>query len=203
MNPGTTAATTNAATPAAERSIVIRIKRQADPQKPSHWEEFRVPVRPNMNVISVLQWIAAHPVTVDGKATTTPVWDSGCLEEVCGICTMLVNGHVRQSCSALVKELEQPITLEPMTKFPVRRDLVIDRQRLFDHYRRVQAWIPIDGTYALGPGPRMDERDREEGYWLSRCMSCACCIEACPQVTPGQDEETGFMGAAPITWAPA
>ena len=58
-----------------------------------------------MNIISCLQYIAAHPVTTDGKQTTPPVWDSGCLEEVCGACTMLINGRTRQSCSALVDKL--------------------------------------------------------------------------------------------------
>jgi succinate dehydrogenase / fumarate reductase iron-sulfur subunit len=182
-------------------TVRLRVKRQDGPQTRSYWQPFEVPERPNMNVIECLMEIRRNPVDAEGRRTTPVAWAMSCLEEVCGICTMLVNGHVRQSCSALIKDLERPITLEPMTKFPVRRDLVVDRQRLFDHYRRVEAWIPIDGTYALGPGPRMDERDREEGYWLSRCMSCACCIEACPQVNAADGEDTIFMGAAPITWA--
>src|SRR5215475_9173835 len=105
--------------PASSDKILIRIRRQDGPDKPSRWEEFAVPHRPNLNVIACLQWIAAHPTTTDGKATTPIVYDSGCLEEVCGACTMVVNGHVRQSCSALVDNLPQPITLEPMSKFPL------------------------------------------------------------------------------------
>ena len=101
----------------AAGNVIVRIRRQDAPDKPetARWEEFAVPRRPNMNVISCLQWIAANPVTTDGRATTTPVWDSGCLEEVCGACTMLINGKTRQSCSALVDKLEEPITLEPMS----------------------------------------------------------------------------------------
>src|ERR1044071_2587173 len=93
-----------------QRNITIRIRRQDGPDKPSRWEEFSVPHVPNMNIISCLQYIAAHPTTVDGTATTPPAWDAGCLEEVCGACTMLKNGVCRQSCSALVDKLEQPIT---------------------------------------------------------------------------------------------
>ena len=37
-----------------------------------------------------------------------------CLEEVCGACSMVINGTARQSCSAIVDQLEQPIKLEPM-----------------------------------------------------------------------------------------
>ena len=62
--------------------VVIRIKRQDKPDSQPYWESFEVPRRPNMNIISALQYIAANPKTTDGKETTPPVWDSGCLEEV-------------------------------------------------------------------------------------------------------------------------
>ena len=42
-----------------------------------------------------------------------------CLEEVCGACSMVINGRARQACSAIVDQLEQPIRLEPMSTFPV------------------------------------------------------------------------------------
>jgi succinate dehydrogenase / fumarate reductase iron-sulfur subunit len=134
-------------------------------------------------------------VTADGTPTTPVVYDSGCLEEVCGACTMLVNGKVRQACSALVDKLArpgEPITLEPMTKFPVVRDLLPDRRRLFDDLKRAKCWVPIDGTYDLGPGPAVSQRLQEERYPLSRCISCGCCLEACPQYTPANQ----FVGAA-------
>jgi len=196
MNPTTTTATSQPNTGSSSKPpIVIRIKRQDGPDKPSRWEEFSVPYRANMNIISCLQWIAAHPMTSDGKPTPAPVWDSGCLEEVCGACTMVINGKVRQSCSALVDKLEQPITLEPMTKFPLVRDLWVDRSRLFNDLKKVKAWVPIDGTYDLGAGPAISQELQEERYPLSRCISCGCCLEACPQYTPSNH----FVGAAVIS----
>ena len=45
-----------------------------------------------------------------------------CLEEVCGACSMVINGRPRQSCSTLVDQLTEPIKLEPMKTFPVIRD---------------------------------------------------------------------------------
>ncbi len=179
-------------------NVTIRIKRQDGPGKQPYWQTFEVPRRPNMNIISCLQYIAANPTTVDGQSTTPPVWDSGCLEEVCGACSMLINGHVRQSCSALVDRLSpdgDPITLEPMTKFPVVRDLWVDRSRFFNDLKRVKAWVPIDGTYDLGPGPKVSQETQETAYPLSRCMSCGCCLEACPQYTPSNH----FVGAAVIS----
>jgi succinate dehydrogenase / fumarate reductase iron-sulfur subunit len=180
--------------------VTIRIRRQDGPGRLPRWEEFSVPHRRNMNVISCLQWIAAHPITTGGRQTTTPVWESGCLEEVCGACTMLINGKTRQACSALVDKLgspADPITLEPLSKFSLVRDLWVDRQRLFNDLKRIKAWVPIDGTYDLGEGPPISRDLNEDRYPLSRCISCACCLEACPQYTP----VTKFVGAAIISQA--
>ncbi len=176
-------------------SIELRIRRQDTPSGPPRWEEFSLPWQPNMNVISCLMEIRKRPVTRQGTPTTPVAWESSCLEEVCGACTMRVNGVPRQSCAALVDRLpEGTITLEPLTKYPVVRDLIVDRQPMFDALARVKAWIPIDGTHDLGPGPRMPEAEREAAYAFSRCMTCGCCMEACPQY----NERSDFIGPAPI-----
>ena len=97
--------------------------------------------------------------------------------------------------AALVDKLEQPIRLEPFSKFPVVRDLSVDRNVLFENLKAVKAWVPVDGTYDLGSGPRMSPEVQEEMYPLSRCISCCCCMEACPQF----NDNTGFVGAATIS----
>jgi succinate dehydrogenase / fumarate reductase iron-sulfur subunit len=165
-------------------TVEIRIRRRESPDAPQYWETFEIPYRRNLNVISCLMEIQKNPVTKEGKQTTPPVWHMNCLEQVCGICTMVINGKVRQSCSALVDHLleDKPyITLEPMSKFPNVRDLVVDRSQMFNHLKRVHAWIEIDGSYDLGPGPRMSQDEVSERYAYSRCMTCGCCLEACPQ----------------------
>jgi succinate dehydrogenase / fumarate reductase iron-sulfur subunit len=179
----------------ATTRVVLRIKRQDGPTAPSRWEEFHLPYKPRMNVISALMDIRRNPVTVDGKKTTPIFWDCNCLEEVCGACSMSINGRVRQACSALIDQLVQPIVLEPMIKFPLVRDLMVDRRRMFEALKRVRAWIPLDGTYNLGSGPRVDPETGAVAYSLSRCMTCGCCLEVCPQVTP----TSAFMGAAAIS----
>lgn len=195
-----------AATP--DRTVTFRIKRCDGPGKPSRWEDFKVQVPKNANVISCLQQIAANPVTADGKSVTPVVWDAGCLEEVCGACTMVINGKVRQSCSCLIDEYApgdgDVLTLEPMTKFPVVRDLWVDRSRLFHNLARVKAWVPIDGTYHLGAGPKETPASQATHYVLSTCMSCGCCLEACPQFNLEEDAskwDTSFVGAHAISQA--
>jgi succinate dehydrogenase / fumarate reductase iron-sulfur subunit len=134
---------------------------------------------------------------------------------------MVINGKVRQSCSALVDRLLEEngteIELRPMSKFPVIRDLLVDRSRLFNDLKRVKAWVPVDSYYDMGPGPRQSREQQEQSYPLSQCMSCGCCLEACPQYQkvelhrrPGETDEQfnerkqqaydhSFMGAAPIS----
>src|SRR5207244_11346269 len=118
--------------------LVVRIRRS----HPDRWEEFQVDRRPNANVISVLMQIQRNPVTADGKRTTPPAWDAACLEEVCGSCTMNINGKVRQACSALIDHLTQPLTLQPMKKLPLVRHLAGERQKLCVALERVSGSVP-------------------------------------------------------------
>jgi succinate dehydrogenase / fumarate reductase iron-sulfur subunit len=168
----------------AARRIRVRILRQDVSGGESYWERFEVPHEANMNVISVLQRIAAQAKSRDGRKVAPVAWDCCCLEEVCGSCTMLINGRTRMACSALVDKLldeDEEIELKPMSKFPVVRDLVVDRRRLFRSLERVEAWVPVDDSYDHGPGPRISPEDQEDAYPLSTCISCGCCLEACPQ----------------------
>ncbi len=115
-----------------------------------------------MNITSLLGEIALNPVDVSGKATTPITYDSNCLEEICGL---LRHAHQRQgmmACSALVDrllgavehgqkpDLNKSITLAPLSKFPVVRDLAVDRSVLFENLKKVKAWVPIDGSYESG-----------------------------------------------------
>ncbi|MBC7796113.1 MAG: succinate dehydrogenase iron-sulfur subunit [Pyrinomonadaceae bacterium] len=170
----------------APQTIELKIKRRENLSAKDYWETFAIPYRPNLNIISALMDIRKNPVTKEGKTVTPPVWQMNCLEQVCGICTMVINGKVRQSCSALIDQLlaekgGNQITLEPMSKFPNVRDLVVDRTQMFNNLKRVHAWVELDGTYDLGPGPRMTQDEVSERYAYSRCMTCGCCLEACPQ----------------------
>ncbi len=133
----------------SEKKIRFIITRQDTPESAPYDEEFEINYRPNLNVISALMEIRRNPVNAKGEKTTPVAWDMNCLEEVCGACSMVINGRPRQSCTALIDKLEQPIRLKPMKTFPVVRDLQVDRSRMFDSLKKVKAWVPIDGTYDL------------------------------------------------------
>ncbi|RYZ65029.1 MAG: succinate dehydrogenase iron-sulfur subunit [Proteobacteria bacterium] len=183
-----------------DRKVRLKILRQDGryETESKRWEEFDLTWEPQMNVISALMGIQKNPVTVEGKTVAPVVWESNCLEEVCGACTMLVNGKVRQSCTALIDQLSpngEAIELAPMSKFPLVRDLQVDRSRMFEDLKKVKAWITLDGTHELGPGPRQSPENQEEAYPLSRCMTCGCCMEACPEI----NDSSNFIGPAAIS----
>jgi len=136
---------------ANNKSVILKIKRQLTPDAKPSWEEFEIPYKPNMNITSALMEVAANPVTRDGKQTTPVTYDSNCLEEICGSCAMIINGRARMACSTLIDHIDQPIKLEPFSKFPVVRDLAVDRSVLFENLKKVKAWVPVDGTTTSAP----------------------------------------------------
>ncbi len=181
-------------------TIRLKICRQLSKDQAHYWETFELPYRENLNVISALMEVQKNPVTTEGKQVHSPVWEAACLEEVCGSCTMNINGGVRQACTALIDDVGTrhgdtlEVTLEPMRKFPLIRDLIVDRSSMFQSLIKVKAWVPIDGSYDLGSAPVQDDHVRQLRYALSRCMTCGCCLEACPQV----NDKTSFIGASAI-----
>ncbi len=181
-------------------NVLLKILRQDHEKSSPYWETYKVPFKENMNVISALIEIQKNPVTLEGKSVSPPTWDAACLEEVCGSCTMYVNGHIRQACTALIELVatkngeDYELTLEPMKKFPLIRDLQVDRGSMFENLKKIKAWVPIEGSFDLGMAPSQDDHIRQLRYALSKCMTCGCCIEACPQVS----QRSHFVGPAAI-----
>lgn len=179
-------------------TFILRVRRGT--KEHQYWEEFELELTESLNVISALMKIQKEPVNVQGERVTPVAWEQGCLEEVCGSCSMLVNGRPRQSCTALIHELLEKtksnvVTLAPMTKFPLIRDLVVDRQSMFENLKKISAWIEVDDTRNRGEGPKISQEVQEAMYVLSTCMSCGCCTEACPQMS----EKSNFIGPAAIS----
>lgn len=181
-----------------ENKYILKIFRG----QPGHqyWEEFELQLTPFANIISSLMEIQKNPVNRQGKKVEPVVWEDGCLEEVCGSCSMLINGRPRQACTALIDALLKDsdtnvITLAPFTKFPLVRDLMVDRSSMFENLKKVHAWIDVDSTHDRGAGPKISQETQEIMYVLSTCMTCGCCVEACPQM----NNRSKFVGPQVIS----
>lgn len=165
-----------------------------------YWEEFELEITPFLNITTALLEIQKNPVNKGDQKVTPVAWEQGCLEEVCGSCTMLINGRPRQGCSALIHKIIEEtgssiITIAPMSKFPLIKDLVVDREGMFDSLKKVHAWVDADDSYDRGFGPKVSPSVQQVRYDLSTCMTCGCCLEACPQFS----EKSKFIGVAAIS----
>ena len=182
------------------KTYILKILR-GTPER-QYFEEFELDLIPLANVISGLMEIQKNPVNRKGERVSPVTWEQGCLEEVCGSCSMLVNGMPRQSCTALVHKLIKQtgsniITLAPMTSFPLIRDLCVDRGGMYESLKKVNGWIDVDGSQTEDFGPKISPNKQQAMYVLSTCMTCGCCSESCPNV----NSKNKFMGPAPISQA--
>ncbi len=169
-------------------------------QENQYWEEFELELKPFYNVITALMDIQKNPINRKGEKVTPIAWEQGCLEEVCGSCSMLINGRPRQACTALINQIleetkKNVLVLAPFTKFPLVKDLVVNRDKMFEDLIRIRAWVDADDSLDIGPGPKISKEVQEARYVLSTCMTCGCCSESCPQVS----NRSQFMGPAPIS----
>lgn len=118
-----------------------------------------------------------------------------CTMEICGSCSMDINGKPRMACSTIAADLKsEKIKVEPMRHFKVIKDLVVDLDPFFDKYRKVKPYIirEDDGDYS-SEIPQTPKQFKEyEKY--SMCIKCGLCMSACPIV--GSDEN--YLGPAPL-----
>jgi succinate dehydrogenase / fumarate reductase, iron-sulfur subunit len=172
-----------------ERTIKLRIRRQDALDRPDtrRWEDRIVAWSPGLTLAGALRRL---------ERTTPVAFEYDCLRGECGACTMLVNGHVRQACTTTIEEIGKQgrrIVLEPLSKFPVVRDLIVDRSELVQRVERVRGWLDLDPAQAGTPAV-VAAGEQRASLELSRCSECAACLEACPKYGPSTD----FVGAAAL-----
>ena len=117
-------------------------------------------------------------------------WECSCMQKKCGACAMLVNSEPRLACDSKLKEMGEVIKVEPLKKFPVIADLVVDRSIMLENIKNAGIWFD-ENTKA-------DETVGDIAYEASRCLQCGCCLEVCPNFYTGS-EFFGMSAAVPFT----
>ncbi|MBU4484650.1 4Fe-4S dicluster domain-containing protein, partial [bacterium] len=167
-----------------DRKIHLKIRRQDTPEKLPYWQGFSVTFCDGMTIADCLLLIEENFQTDDEQIVAPVVW------EKCS-CTMIINGKVLRACETKVDSLEEPVVLEPLSKFPVIRDLMVDRTKIFEGLREVGAWNLIDYEY-FRPVVVYTDNLRQDLSRLGRCNYCGACLEACPQY----NNNSKYLGAA-------
>ena len=172
-------------------TLRIDVRRQDGPGLPARWESYRRDARALTTVADLLDALTREPKTADGKRVAPIVWASACTFPLCGGCAMLINGVADLACATPLSEAGKKgrITLAPLSKFQVRRDLWVDRSRMAADAAQLVAWHDPD----VEPAGRVGGKRSA----LSRCTECGCCVEACPET----GAERPFVGAAALAAA--
>ena len=109
-----------------------------------------------------------------------------CAHGVCGSDAMRINGANALACKTLVSRLrgkgeEIKIQIEPLLGLPVEKDLIVDMEPFFDHYRAMMPYlitdepVPADGRERL-----QSQADRARFDDTTKCILCAACTGSCP-----------------------
>jgi succinate dehydrogenase iron-sulfur subunit len=169
---------------------LFRIKRQ-DPRSKKdpepHWEEFTVPYEGNLTVLEGLFYIQEH---FDGSLS----FRYCCRASICGSCAMYINGAYRLACQTNLKHLDARIvTVEPMPRLPVVKDLVCNMDEFFGKYEHVEPWL-----IRHSPEPEKEipqsPKDRKKLDMPIDCILCGCCYSSCPSVWG----EENYLGPAAL-----
>jgi succinate dehydrogenase / fumarate reductase iron-sulfur subunit len=108
---------------------------------------------------------------------------------------MVINGVNMLACKVLVKDLKQPIRVEPIRGFPVLRDLIVDMEPFFNGYLAVKPWLITDDREHEPERERIQSPEERERYDdTTKCILCAACTTSCPIFW--SDEE--YVGPAAI-----
>jgi succinate dehydrogenase / fumarate reductase iron-sulfur subunit len=157
-----------------------------------YWEEFTVTdVNPTDQVLDVLHRIKWEQ---DGTLTLR----RSCAHGVCGSDGMRINGVNALACKVLVQDVGEYIQVEPMNGLPVLKDLVVDMEPFFDHYRSVMPYFINDDPVPENGRERLQsQEDRMKFDDTTKCILCACCTTSCPSYWANDQ----YVGPAAIVQA--
>ena len=173
--------------------ITIEVRRyRPEEEEGPVWESFEVPRRDDWMVLDGLNYIKDQ---LDGSLSYR--W--ACRMGVCGSCGMMVNGEPVLTCATYLSGLGPgPVRIEPLSGFPVVRDLVGDISDFIDKLESVKPWIVREEEKPLSEGEYLQTPEQLAEYnQYSMCINCMLCYSACPVYAIEPD----FIGPAAIALA--
>jgi len=171
--------------------ITLKIFRyNPETDKKPHYDKFVVEAEPTDRVLDLLEYVKGYH---DGTLS----FRRSCAHGICGSDGMRINGVNRLACKVLVKTLRsKTIKIEPMLGLPVIKDLIVDMDTFFEHYRSVMPYLVNDE-----PPPKKERLQSPEEHErfedTTKCILCACCTTSCPSFWGAEE----YVGPAAIVAA--
>ena len=160
--------------------MIVTIKRQRDAQSEPYWQSFlydgplHVPVSAVLDALNYTDDL----FDVDEKPAARIRWECSCMQAMCGGCAMVINGVPALACATFVDEVKgKDLVLEPLSKFPVVADLIVDRSSIYENLNRASAFLERRAASDAGK--------HGQQYSIAKCLKCGLCLEVCPNYHPG------------------
>ena len=163
-------------------TIRIDILRREDADSKPCWQSFDYEPRSERETV-------ATALTRLNEGGGRIRWECGCLQKKCGACAMVIDGAPKLACDAFLRDYGKKVRLEPLRKFPVVADLIVDRSLMRENLKTLRLWFEGEA--------RTSEKTHELAYEASRCLQCGCCLEVCPNFMAG-GPFAGMAGGAPM-----
>lgn len=167
--------------------MIITVKRKPGPEGPDYIQRFSYEGSGKETVAHILEELNSREELVDitGSPADMISWECSCMQQMCGSCAMVINGRPALACSEFIDlDKEKELSLAPMTKFPVIRDLEVDRSCIQEHQKQALMY--------LGERAVLNEKEHEQQYMAAKCLKCGLCLEVCPNY---KNAEGKFYGA--------
>lgn len=150
---------------------VFRFNPEQD--KKPYFATYEVDADPTDRVLDLLEYVKGH---IDGTLS----FRRSCAHGVCGSDAMRVNGRNYLACKVLVQDLgTSTITVEPILGLSVIKDMIVDMEPFFEHFRSVLPYfINNDPDPAKERLQSPEQRARFDD--TTKCILCAACTTSCP-----------------------
>ncbi|MBR5817678.1 MAG: succinate dehydrogenase [Clostridia bacterium] len=166
--------------------MIVKIKRRSNSESKPYWQSFFYDGPKHLTVSALLDSLnyTDDLYDTDGKLAAKIRWECSCMQAVCGGCAMVINGTPALACNTFVDEIKgEQLVLEPLSKFPVVADLIVDRSSIYENLTRAKAYL--DGIAVS------NKNHYKQQYSVAKCLKCGLCLEICPNYHPGGE----FYGA--------
>ncbi len=151
----------------------LRVLRYAPQDTEPRFVSYEVDVPPGATVLDGLYAVKHQR---DGSLA----FRASCRSAICGSCAMTINGKNRLACKSQIKDLKSPVTVEPLTGYPILKDLVVDMVPFWSQYKSVRPNLirkePFDGEV------RQSQEVRQSIDDAARCIQCGACSSSCPVI---------------------
>ncbi|HEX2051495.1 MAG TPA: succinate dehydrogenase iron-sulfur subunit [Actinomycetota bacterium] len=153
-----------------------------------HFEEYELEADPMDRLLDCLH-------QVKWEIDSSLALRRSCAHGICGSDAMVVNGVNRLACKVLIKDLRQPITVEPIRGLPLIKDFIVDMDSFFAGYRAVKPWLITDDREREPARERLQSPEERERFDdTTKCILCAACTTSCPIFWA----DGGYVGPAAI-----